>query len=92
MILTFKENLLECSPNCEDNPLMVVGFCGFSHCVRWSCLAKECLRSNPDPVTGLTSDQDQLCLCMSVCVYVRDMTRFPKDNSLPLWRLVCFSV
>lgn len=27
-----------------------------------------------------------------VCVYAHNMTRSQKNNSLPLWRLVCFSV
>lgn len=54
--------------NCAENPVMVVKLCGFSHYVSRSCLAKECLRSDPDPVAGLTSDQDQLWLCVCVCV------------------------
>lgn len=29
---------------------------------------------------------------LCVCACVSDMTRFPKDNSFPLWRHVCFSV
>lgn len=63
-----KANVQELSTNCEEAPAMVVGLYRFSHCVRRSCLAKECLRRDPDPVRDLTSDQDQLCLCSSACI------------------------
>lgn len=68
-IVASEANLPALNPNCAENPVMVVGLCGFSHCVRRSCLAKECLRSDPDPVTGLTSDQDQPCLCECASVW-----------------------
>lgn len=63
-----KANVQELSTNCEEAPAMVVGLYRFSHCVRRSCLTKECLRRDPDPVRDLTSDQDQLCLCSSACI------------------------
>lgn len=58
--------MAELSPNRAAYPAMAVGLCGLSHCVRRSCLAKECLCCGRDPVTGLTSDQDQPCPCVSV--------------------------
>ena len=69
--VTPRANLLELSPNCAERPTMVARLCGFSHCVRRTCLAKECLRCGPDPVAGLTSDQDQPSPCVSVCLCER---------------------
>lgn len=71
MIVTFQASLVELSPNCAGYPAMAVGLCGFSHCVRRSCLARECLRCDPDPVACLTSDQDQPCPRVSVCLCER---------------------
>lgn len=71
LIVIFQLNLRKLSPNCAGRPAMAAGPCGFSHCSRRSCLAKECLRCDPDPVAGLMSDQDQPCPRVSVCLCER---------------------